>query len=88
MVVGPQAEIALINVNVEMYVFAFVHVDGQFFNDCTNLEPCDISKFLACTNNKCLCISTYYHKDQVCYPSKWCTDCLYGFNYQYILNFM
>lgn len=61
------------DINFEIYVFAFV--DGQFDENCSNSEPCDTDKYLACTNSKCLCINTYYHKDQVCYPSKWCTDC-------------
>lgn len=51
------ANIAIVQVNY-----------GQFNEPCTNSEPCDSSKLLACnSNNKCLCVCTYYHKDQICY---------------------
>lgn len=59
------------DINFEICVFVFV--DGQFDEDCSNSEPCESTKVLTCKDNKCLCINTYYHKDQVCYPSKWCT---------------
>lgn len=53
-------------------------VDGQFNEDCSDTKPCDSSKKLICTLNKCLCISTYYHKEEVCYE-RMCTDLLYIF---------
>lgn len=46
-------------------------VDGQFYEECSNSEPCDSSQYLTCMNRKCLCINTHYHRDQVCYPSTW-----------------
>lgn len=53
-------------------------VDGQFNEDCSDTEPCDSSKKLICTSNKCLCMRTYYHKEEVCYE-RMCTDLLYIF---------
>lgn len=47
----------------------FDFVDGQFYENCTNFQPCDASKFLTCTNDRCLCMSTYYHNENVCHPS-------------------
>lgn len=59
-------------------------VDGQFNEDCSNTEPCDSSKKLICTSNKCLCMSTYYHKEEVCYE-RMCTDlCIYFFFASYL----
>lgn len=51
-------------------------LDGQFNEDCSNTEPCDSSNHLTCTNNKCLCMSTYYHKEEVCHE-RMCTDLFY-----------
>ncbi|XP_062620657.1 usherin-like, partial [Saccostrea cucullata] len=41
---------------------------GQFNEDCTATIPCDASSYFICNNCKCLCNTTYYHKDKVCYP--------------------
>ncbi|XP_062597496.1 uncharacterized protein LOC134258912 [Saccostrea cucullata] len=41
---------------------------GQFNEDCTATIPCDASSYFICNSCKCLCNTTYYHKDKVCYP--------------------
>ncbi|XP_052712082.1 receptor-type tyrosine-protein phosphatase eta-like isoform X2 [Crassostrea angulata] len=45
-----------------------LNVKALEYNDnCINTVSCDSSKQLECSNNKCLCVSNYYHKEQVCY---------------------
>lgn len=39
----------------------------EFNYNCTNTVSCDSSIHLECSNNKCLCVSNYYHKEEVCY---------------------
>ncbi|XP_062583571.1 receptor-type tyrosine-protein phosphatase delta-like [Saccostrea cucullata] len=40
---------------------------GQFNEDCTTTEPCNASSNLICLNGKCLCNTTYYHRNNTCY---------------------
>nr|XP_034332445.1 receptor-type tyrosine-protein phosphatase eta isoform X3 [Crassostrea gigas] len=46
-----------------------LNVKALEFNDncIMNTDSCDSSIHLECSNNKCLCVSNYYHKEQVCY---------------------
>ncbi|XP_052712083.1 titin-like [Crassostrea angulata] len=45
-----------------------LNVKALEFNDnCTNTVSCNSSIHLECSNKKCLCVSNYYHKEQVCY---------------------
>lgn len=48
------------------YLIMFNFVVGQFHDGCTAKETCDSSKFLQCTNSKCLCLTDYYHNNKVC----------------------
>uniref|UniRef100_A0A8W8J9N0 Ig-like domain-containing protein n=1 Tax=Magallana gigas TaxID=29159 RepID=A0A8W8J9N0_MAGGI len=45
-----------------------LNVKALELNDnCTNTVSCNSSIHLECSNKKCLCVSNYYHKEQVCY---------------------
>lgn len=70
-----------------MYLYIRVYVDKiknndlyfvalEYNDNCINTVSCDSSKQLECSNNKCLCVSNYYHKEQVCYASM----CIHLFN--------
>lgn len=43
----------------------------EFNDNCTYTESCNSSENLECSKNKsrCLCVSEFYHKEQVCHPS-------------------
>lgn len=61
-------------VYIHVYAEKIKNIDWYFvaleFNDnCTNTGSCNSLENLACRDKKCLCISSYYHKDQVCYAS-------------------
>lgn len=70
-----------------MYLYINVYVEKtknndlyfvalEFNDNCINTVSCDATLHLQCSINKCLCVSNYYHKEQVCYASM----CIHLFN--------